>query len=399
MIIINPSAHGWIDKLFTSKDLGIGTVEPELYYESLRNTGFLYGHVVSFGDGIKIETKGWLEEERSKTGLLLALYRMYCLTTQKSDAAEFILKATSFYHHMNPGGFNLLKKILPGGTSSSNLEELISQRVSTNQDIVSKNFSNIVTNALLFVDVLAFRKYLELGEIPEKYLPKFEEAVINIVSLALSAKTVKSAHDDLLLKLFEASVRYTKFSRSGISNPEDLTLDYFWDPLEKYYFIDLAGLALWTDGVIENEEAYFLYKLGESLGVKDEFVARSIIDTNAFISHYRNEIPYFNHASPVKNFYDHMTQMVVTLITRNRKRLVKEISQSGELMKLLAQSTQRELDAKEKKKVKRQILDICKTVPSLTIFLLPGGGLLLPILIKFIPTLLPSAFNENNDLD
>ena len=49
----------------------------------------------------------------------------------------------------------------------------------------------------------------------------------------------------------------------------------------------------------------------------------------------------------------------------------------------------------EKKKVKKQLLDICKSVPSLTIFLLPGGGLLLPILIKFIPQLLPSAFNEN----
>jgi hypothetical protein len=29
--------------------------------------------------------------------------------------------------------------------------------------------------------------------------------------------------------------------------------------------------------------------------------------------------------------------------------------------------------------------------------LLPGGSLLLPILIKFIPKLLPSAFNENLD--
>jgi hypothetical protein len=31
--------------------------------------------------------------------------------------------------------------------------------------------------------------------------------------------------------------------------------------------------------------------------------------------------------------------------------------------------------------------------------LLPGGSLLLPILIKFIPKLLPSAFNENLDID
>ena len=64
-------------------------------------------------------------------------------------------------------------------------------------------------------------------------------------------------------------------------------------------------------------------------------------------------------------------------------------------MKLLAQSTVRELDANEKKKVRNQLLDVCKTIPSLTIFIIPGGSLLLPILIKFIPQLLPSAFNEN----
>jgi hypothetical protein len=83
------------------------------------------------------------------------------------------------------------------------------------------------------------------------------------------------------------------------------------------------------------------------------------------------------------------------LIKRNKNRLVKEIIQSKELMILLAISTRRDLDEKEKKKVKNQLLDICKSVPSLTIFLLPGGSLLLPILIKFIPKMLPSAFNEN----
>ena len=49
----------------------------------------------------------------------------------------------------------------------------------------------------------------------------------------------------------------------------------------------------------------------------------------------------------------------------------------------------------EKKRVKTQLLDICKSVPSLAIFMLPGGGVLLPLLIKFIPELLPSAFNDN----
>ena len=86
------------------------------------------------------------------------------------------------------------------------------------------------------------------------------------------------------------------------------------------------------------------------------------------------------------------------LINR-KKRLFKELSESKELMVLLAKSTKLDLDDKEKKKVKKQVLDICKSIPSLTIFLLPGGSLLLPILIKFIPKLLPSAFNENLDVE
>ena len=129
--------------------------------------------------------------------------------------------------------------------------------------------------------------------------------------------------------------------------------------------------------------------------VSDFFVNQSINSTNEFITKHKKDIPYFNYSNPVKHFYDQTTQSVVTLIGRNKNRLVKEIVQSKELMVLLAYSTRRDLDEIEKKKVKKQLLEICKTIPSLAIFLLPGGSLLLPILIKFIPTLLPSSFNEN----
>ena len=85
------------------------------------------------------------------------------------------------------------------------------------------------------------------------------------------------------------------------------------------------------------------------------------------------------------------------MILRNKKRFVKEIDQSKELEILLTQSTIRDLSKEEKKVVRHQLLDICKTVPSLAIFLLPGGGILMPLLVKFIPQLLPSAFNENKE--
>ena len=399
--MINPSAVGWIDKFFLKQKPSLHPVSVQLstFYKNVRETGFIYGHIVSFDTATPIVTKGWIENEISKVALLHTLHGIYSLTTNENNPGTFIAKAVAFYNEMNPQGFNLFKKVMPDSSPSLNLEKIIDSRVQTNIDIISKNFSHIVTNALLFIDVLAFRQYLIHGSIPEKYLKKIEETIVSIVSLALKTKSNKSKYDDLLIKLFESSVRYSKFSKVNIKNLEELKLDYFANELEQNYLIDMAGMALWSDGIIEKNEAYFLHKLAELMDVSDEFVTESIQKTNEFIDKNKNEIPYFKYSNPVKHFYDQTTQTVVTLITRNKNRLVKEIIQSKELMLLLAYSTRRDLDEKEKKKVRKQLLDICKTVPSLAIFLLPGGSLLLPIFIKFIPTMLPSAFNENLDLD
>ncbi|MBC5838676.1 LETM1-related biofilm-associated protein [Flavobacterium muglaense] len=397
--MINPSASGWIDKYFSKQKLSekILSADTDLFYQKIRKTGFIYGHIVSFETDVPIDTKGWVQNEIPKVALLNTLFAIYTLTKQEKDPDHFITKTLSFYNEMNPKGFSLFKKVLPNGAPSLNLEKIIDERVQTNIDIINKNFSHIVTNALLFMDVLAFRQYLLHDEIPEKYLKKIEETVNSLVTLSLKTKLNKSNYDDLLIKLFEASVRYSKFSKVNVQNLEELNLEYFTNDLEKYYLIDMAGMALWSDGQIENEEVYFLHKLGELLKVSDSFVKESITSTDAFINTHKKDIPYFNYSNPVKHFYDQTTQSVITLISRNKNRLVKEIVQSKELMILLATSTTRDLDEKEKKKVKKQLLDICKSVPSLTIFLLPGGSLLLPILIKFIPKLLPSAFNENLD--
>ncbi|MDI5888156.1 MAG: LETM1-related biofilm-associated protein [Bacteroidota bacterium] len=399
--MINPSASGWIDKFFIEQKISEKTVSKttDTFYQKVRETGFIYGHIITFDTVNTIETKGWFKEEISKVALLNTLYGVFCLTNDEISSENFIKQTVTFYNQMNPQGFNLFKKILPKNSLSLTLEKIIDERVQTNDSIISKNFSHLVTNALLFIDVLAFRQYLIHGEIPEKYLKKIEETIVNIVTLALKIKSKKSQYDDLLIKLFEASIRYSKFSRISVQSLETLQLDYFTNELEQYYLIDIAGMALWSDGKIENNEAYFLHSLAETVSVSDDFVKQSIESTDAFITKHKKEIPYFNYSNPVKHFYDQTTQSVVTLISRNKNRLIKEIVQSKELMVLLAYSTRRDLDEKEKKKVKKQLLEICKTVPSLTIFLLPGGSLLLPILIKFIPTLLPSAFNENLDLD
>jgi hypothetical protein len=392
--MINPSASGWVDKFFYEQKLPASFANTTEYYLAMRKSGFIFGHILSFPAKENIDTKGWVSDEYSKVALLNALYQMFCLHRPGSQIQDFKTRCISFYRRLNVQGNNLLDKMFSSKGSVA-LEEIINDRVQTNHSFISRNFSHIVTNALLFADVLAFHHYLTNGSITDKYLKRLEETIISIISLALKTKLVKSQHDDLLIKLFESSVRYSKFSKVSVIYPEALELESFNADLEKFYLLDLAGMALYSDGKIENEELFFLHRLGELLQVDESFIDQSIRETHLFILSHHKQMPYFNYSNPVKHFYDHMTQTVVTLITRNRTRLIREIMQSRDLMVLLAQSTQRDLEPKEKKKVKSHLLDICKTVPSLTIFLLPGGSLLLPILIKFIPRMLPTAFNEN----
>lgn len=395
--MINPSAPGWIDKFFAEQQPLIlpEIADPEAFYKRIRKTGFIYGHVVSFDTPKAITTKSKTPEENSKIALLSTLYNVYTMASRQNNPQKFVSAALAFYKEMNPEGFNPLKKVLPDNTISIDLEKIIGERVQTNDNVISRNFSHILTNALLFEDILAFHQYLDQKEIPYNYLKRLEETIISIISLALNTKSEKSPYDDLLVKLFESSVRYTKFSKVDAQNIEALELDYFKYDLEKYYLIDMAGLAMCSDGLIEDSEERFLLKLAQIMVVNPLFVEESIAQTDAFISKYKKEIPYFNYSNPVKHFYDHTAQYVMMLISRNKKRLQKELSNNGELMMLLTHSTHRSLDSKEKKKVKKQLLEICKTVPSLTIFLLPGGSLLLPLLVKFIPKMLPTTFNEN----
>jgi hypothetical protein len=395
--MINPSTNGWIDKFFTENQDNFIDFKSNYvsFYESCRTTGFIYGYVVNFQLKAPLNTSKWSYDEITKVGFLNTLFSVYSLENQKGNSKDFIELVYEFYKIIQPENLNFIKKILPEGTRSSRLEKVIDGRIQTNQNSISKNFSHIITNALLFIDVLAFHYYLKNNNLPNDYLKNIESDCIKIISFALNIKQNKSQYDELLVKLFENSIRYTKFTTIDSIEFTDLKLTKYNEILEKLYFLDIAQMALWSDQQLEADENSFLENISNVLKIDAKILEKSNSEIRHFIANYKAEIPFFNYSNPIKHFYEHTNKNVTKLIIRNKDRLTKEIKESGELMQLLAQSTTKDLTKEEKKKVKKQLLDICKTIPSLTIFLLPGGSLLLPILIKFIPQLLPSAFNEN----
>lgn len=410
--MLNPSAPGWVEKFFIKyfPHLKCHTDESALYFD-IRKTGFTYGYSVQFDFLAPIPTTELSVEEKSKIGLLLCLCQtQISLTGMRLEGIEAAAQLSDFYETLYPIKANIWAKFLPKTHVFSKLEKIIDTRVKTNDNLISKSFSHVLTNALVFVDILAYEHFLTHGlnatlktekenhELSD-YLKNTEKNILALIVRALHSKSEKSSYDDLLIKLFESSVRYHSFSKKKQDLFHDIHIDRIQTHLEKSYFLDLGLMAIWSDGNAEGEELEFVKSFAKALHIEATAFEMSKSEIYEFISKYKRELPYFQYSNPIKHLYDQSSSTVIMLIQRNKRRLIKEISESKELMKLLATSTVRDLSDKEKKKVKKQLLDVCKTIPSLTIFLLPGGTLLLPLLVKFIPALLPTAFNENQDYE
>ena len=386
---MNPSSSGWIKKLLkiASTNDAYLKLSEKAFYNELKLSGFIYGSNLSVVNNV-IDKGDLTDEELCKVNLLLALHYIYNAKPSKDSFADSVI---NFYKNFDQPKSSFFDGLLGEKKSHAQVEVIINKRIHIDDNILTKNFSYFITNALLYIDVLAYQKFLITNTISEKYIQQLEIAIETITLNVFDSKVKKTKYDESLIKLFEASKRY----QSTVSYHYNDVLKYLKKPLEKQYIIDIACIASWSDKIIDIDEHKFLVQLSKDLHIKPEVVEQSIKDINTFYILNSDQIPLLSSKNMAKSFYDNSSKMVSKLISRNSKRLMKELRESKELMVLLSQSTSRELTEEEQKKMQEQLMDIIKSIPSLAIFMLPGGGILLPLFVKFIPKLLPSAFDEN----
>lgn len=386
---MNPSASGWITKLLInlSENQEFINQSEAVLYCSLRETGFIYGNnrslIVNF-----IDSQDLTDEEICKINLFLALYFTHHKSQSKQNFLDSIIE---FYKNIDVYKSSFLNSIFSGKISNGLLEKIIHKRVQIDDNILIKNFNYFVINALLYVDILAYKEYLISNSISVNYIKKLEASIEKIVLDVLNSKIIKSKYDESIIKLFEASLRY----RDNTHISRDEALVNLTKKHEKWYLFDIACMSTWSDKIIDEKEQVFLFNLGTELQLSNDIIKNSIDSVNSFYTKHKDSIDLLSSRNIAKNFYDNSSKMVSKLVSRNKKRLQKEIQQSKELMVLISQSTVRDLSKEESKQLQEQLVDIIKTIPSLAIFMLPGGAILLPLFIKLIPKLLPSAFDDN----
>lgn len=141
-----------------------------------------------------------------------------------------------------------------------------------------------------------------------------------------------------------------------------------------------------------------LYKYAISVGISNSEVEIIENRLESFVLANLKSVISDEDNSNAK-FHHRLIKRVSVFFDKNKKRIIQEIIESKELVDLLQKSTTQKLTDEEKAKVKDQLLDILKVIPSFTIFILPFGSLLLPILLKIIPKhlMLPSAFLDESE--
>lgn len=393
---MDPSSHNWIEKYLQihTNDTQVASSLSEIYTLS-RETGFALGNTISLLPLEPIDASGWTSEELTKVALISTMHHAFLCIKKDSSSHAFIEQLYAFYKNIHESRFSFSTLFSSSENKSHRIEKIIDERIETKNKIINKNFYHMATNAILFVDVLAFVKYLDEETVPTNYFSKFELAIMSVVSITLQKKQVHTEQDEYFIKLLEDSLRLSNFENTTFFAVENIDINYFSSEIERNYLLDICILCLQTDTALNPLEIDTIDSIAMLLNIPKEDYATNIESIYQFVKTHKNQIHFFDPKNPVINFYNHTTQTVLNLLKRNKKKIVKELKNNKDLMFLASKSTVHSLNKEEKQRLKKHTINLCKTIPALAIFLVPGGSLILPILIKFIPQLLPSSFNEN----
>ncbi len=397
---MNPSASDWILKfwnLFGKKELVDDYSSGHQFYRQLCEVGFIYGVSVAALPKKPLGNLKLTKEELTKINLFHALLFQFFQKNPNAEYPAAIDDILLFYKNLEKGKSGFFKKFSRAHNAVNNLEHILSARLQAANSPLKKNTVSLLTYALLYLDVLTYAQWQTEPSTVRNYYNQMESLLLTACFYALRSKTKKTKYDHLLIEIFETSPEYIV----GLDNGSP---DTFWEKLqheselkalEKRYLLDLCLLTVWEDLELDQGEKQFLEHTLTLLDVPPQTLEEALASLKSFSEKHTEKILLFEYSNPVKQFYKQSAATVKLLIVRNKDRLARELEESGELLLLLGQSTVRDLSSEEKTKVKEQLLDVCKSIPSLTIFLLPGGSVLLPLLIKFIPKLLPSSFQDN----
>jgi ribosomal protein L7/L12 len=412
--MIQPGSKNWIDKYFSLIEEGFIDLKSLKQPRYLSKESFL--HNIFFNSGIvfgfpsdflffkndEVASK-WTTDEKTSFLLFECLLLVYVSEKKEFIKEEFIMSLISFYaQYKDKNSINVFKMLFKE-SEQVKVESILRRRVHIKKTIGNQLWVSYLNNSLVYLDVLAFRSFLINQKHLQESYDTFVLGALNTVGAMslvdheiedseeqiLSIYLASSNMDDKARKEFKQKLADDDISIEEIKTPKDA------DELYKFYLIDMAVLTVHADLSAMNDEIITLYKLCKHLEVSKEQLKRSIILIERFVMENNHKITFLQEKSSYEQLYGNFSKRWIKILGRNKDTFIAELKESKDLISLVNKSLQQELTPEEKEKVKSQFKDLAKSLPALAIFMLPGGMILLPLISKIIPDLIPSAFKKN----
>lgn len=415
MKTVSPGAKGWINKYFDlveNNDIEISVVRPRglrklhFMHLTLGSSGILFGHALDLIFARELDKAHWTNEEKLKVLLFeshLFIYQMVH-ADETFDRNQFLNEIHEFYSYHNAKSVrDYLPKIRKKGVIEQ-LEDILAKRIDIKLNLIeNKWWVNSLSNGFVFLDVILFDDYLHKD---------FKSSLKNYESFALNALTAitLSAYADGVIEAKEKDMFNVFLASSGVDSEKrdrakerfkrGVSLDDFSGYVKdhwmlKHFLLDISALMIYSNHKALPEEIDFLKALASNFNCGEKRLNEVLAIVENFVYKTKEEAMILKDASSYEKVYISFTQRWTKVLMRNKEKVSVEIGESKELIALIRKSTKEDLSEDEKKMVREQLKDLAKTVPAFTVFMMPGGTILLPVLMKMLPNLVPSAFREN----
>ena len=413
--MLSPGAKGWINKYFdlVEKEVINLTIDrpPELrklhfMHLTLGESGITFGYPIDLIFAKELETREWTTREKLKLLLFEAQLFVYLQIhlDEPFNKDAFLNKLYAFYHYHNASSIKKLLKMFSRPNREERIEEVLRDRTSIESNYFeNKWWVNTLSNAFIYLDVILFDDYVHWHR--EEAIKNYSSYAKNaLIALTLSAYSdgLVEKHEKKLFDVYLASANLDdesrdlvkrKFINGASFNDFSLYIPNHW--LLKRFLFDLSALNIFSHQELIDKETKFLEELAVNLEVKEEEMEESFGMIENFVLKAQDKAEFLRNNSSYEKVYRSLIGRWTKVLERNKDRIAEELKESKELVSLVNKSRKKELTLKEKEAVKKQFKDIVRSIPALAIFMIPGGTLLLPIVLKVIPDLIPSAFREN----
>lgn len=412
--MIQPGAKNWIEKYFSLVEEGEINLnrwiqseeitQAEFLHNVFFDSGIIFGYPVGFlfFDDEEVSER-WTMSEKTTLLLFESLLLVYVSEKRSFVKEDFIASLLTFYQQYKSSfSLNILKLFFKE-SESIKLENIIESRVHVKKSIRNQFWVSYFNNSLVYLDVLAFSSFLTHEKQLDDSFDAFVSRALKTVGVMSMVDNEMTAQEKQILSVFLSASNMTEQEKDVFNAQltsksltiQDILLPKEADVLYKYYLLDIAVLTVHSDLSVMNEEILELYNLCEYLKLPHEKLEHSMIISTRFIMENNHKITFLQDKSSYEQLYSNFSKRWIKVLGRNKDKLIEELKGSRELISLVNKSFTEELTQEEKTKVKEEFIDLVKSVPALAIFMLPGGAVLLPLILKIIPDLIPSAFKQN----